>query len=311
MMTWNDLARVFLRGLSDQQFCTLQYLFKQGRWPHWENPSTFNEQIQWLKVFYKDPLLKICADKYTVRDYVRQTIGESHLIPLISVFDNPNNIPFENLPARFALKASHGSGWNILCREKRSLDVPATKKKLTRWMHSNFYPIGREWAYDGLTPRIVCEEFLAGSEGEPPWDYKFFCFYGIPRYVQVDYARFTHHTRAIYDTKWQRVPCRLEYRLQENDSAPPSTLGKMLEIASALSAPFPLVRVDLYELAGCVFFGELTFYPGKGVERFSPREFDKIFGQWFDLARAQKSIQAGYPRDSISTWPRHPGGGRK
>ena len=290
----NSIAQIALAPLNDKQFSILQYLRSQRRFPNLGNPTTLNEQIQWLKVYYRNPLLKVCADKYTVRDYVCRQGGDDCLVPLHCVYSSAEEIDFASLPEQFVLKVSHGSGWNIICRDKKTLDAAAARKKLARWMASNFYKVGREWAYERLIPRIVCEEFLCTPDGEPPWDYKFFCFHGEPRYVQVDYGRFTGHTRALYDTEWKRIPCQLEYALEPNDSPKPKTLETMLDLARKVSAPFPFARVDLYELADHVFFGELTFYPGKGVERFTPREFDRVFGQWIDLGKVKSEIRNHY-----------------
>jgi hypothetical protein len=295
MNVLNSLAQVVLAPLDDKWFSILQYFKCRRRFPDLKNPPTFNEQIQWLKVFYRNPLLKICADKFTVRDYVAEKAGGDCLIPLLGVYFSADEINFAALPAQFVLKVSHGSGWNIFCRDKQKFDAAAARKKLARWMASDFYKVGREWAYQGLTPRIVCEKFLCTPGGEPPWDYKFFCFHGEPRYVQVDYGRFGHHTRALYDIDWNRIPCRLEYALEPHNSPRPVALQQMLDVARKLAAPFPFVRVDLYELENRVFFGEMTFYPGKGVETFSPDSYDRVFGQWLDREKTRLEIEGNDP----------------
>jgi len=276
----NKLARVFLGTLSDSLYCQLQYLWRLRRWPDLRNPQSFNEQIQWIKLFHRDPLMKLCSDKWTVRDYVEEAGCGRLLIPLLGVYDKPEEVPFEELPSRFVLKVSHGSGMNILCRDKASLDRAKTSADISRWMKADFAKVGREWAYTGVVPRIVCEEFLAGEDGEPPADYKVHCFAGEPRFIQVDYARFVRHTRALYTPEWKRIACRLEYALEKNDYPPPGTLPDMLDASRLLAKPFPYVRVDLYDLRGRLYFGELTFYHGKGVERFTPSRYDRDFGKW-------------------------------
>jgi hypothetical protein len=282
----NKLAQVLLRDADDATFSRLQYFRRHLRWPDLANPRSFNEKILWLKIHHRDPLLRLCADKFTVRDYVREKAGEEFLIPLLGVWESAEAVDFSKLPDRFVLKASHGSGWNILCRGSDTFDEISARQKLSRWLQRDFSNVGREWCYSSLAPRIVCEQFLAEANGEPPWDYKFFCYHGEPRFVQVDCARFQSHTRALYDTAWNRIPCRLEYTLQKTDSPPPSNLKGMLDLAAKLSKPFPFVRVDLFALGKKIFFGELTFYPGKGVERFHPGKFDRIFGEPLDLRRA-------------------------
>lgn len=285
MPTLNDFARLVLSPLSDAVYIRLQYLRNHRRLPDLRNPTTLNEKIQWLKLYYRVPLLKRCADKVAVRDYVAERVGSQYLVPAAGIYASSGDIDFTALPSRFVLKASHGSGWNIICRDRRGFDEEGARALLGRWMQRNFYNVGREWAYDGLEPRILCEEFISGPDGESPWDYKVFCFHGRAHFVQVDYGRFSSHTRVLYDTDWSRIPCALEYPVVEEVSARPQALREMLKIAEDLAADFPFVRVDLYEVEDKIFFGEMTFYPGKGVERFSPRSCDESLGKWLDLER--------------------------
>ena len=277
-MFLNCLARALLGGLSDESFCALQFLRYQGRFPNLSAPRTFNEKIQWLKLHFRDPLLKQCADKWTVRDFVRHHAGAGVLIPALGNWNSPDDIDFLTLPDRFVLKASHGSGWNIIVRDKATMDVDAVRRRLRNWLKQDFSRVGREWAYENLPATVVCEQYLAGPDGEPPWDYKFHCFHGKPHFIQVDYDRFVDHSRSLYDADWNKLPFALEYPLHQEPSPPPLALEQMLGLAALLSAPFPYVRVDLYEVDGRPLFGELTFYPGKGVERFRPSSFDVEFG---------------------------------
>lgn len=294
MISLNQFAQYALWPLSDKWFSVLQYFKNQKRLLNLKRPKTFNEKIQWLKIYYRNPLLRTCVDKYTVREFVSQKIGNEYLVPLINVYSTAEEINFCELPNQFVLKATHGSGWNIICRDASSLDKFETYRKLNQWLHCNFYWVGREWPYDKLTPRIICEKLLLNSHGESPWDYKIFCFHGQPHYIQVDYGRFTNHSRAFYDLEWKRIPCKLEYSYAPVDTAAPLKLREMLEIAKILSQSFPFVRVDLYEVENRIYFGELTFYPGKGVERFEPRNYDNIFGQWLVLEEVKKEIEANY-----------------
>lgn len=283
MSILNQSAQWVLGKTSDQLFCELQYFRHHLAWPNLASPTRFNEQIQWLKLFYRNPILRQCVDKILVRHYVSERIGRQHLIPVIGVYDCVDDIPFEALPSQFVLKASHGSGWNVICAKKDDLDIRSTRDLLKSWMRRDFFKVGREWAYRDLVPRLICEEFLSESGDVPPSDYKFHCFGGEPRYIQVDYARFSRHSRVIYDAEWRQVPCRLEYPNDVPNQDPPSTLDKMLNISRTLAAEFPFVRVDLYNYCGEVLFGELTFYPGKGIEKFVPKEYDYVFGQWLTI----------------------------
>jgi len=281
----NQVAQRVLASVDDRTFYQLQFLRRHGRLPNIVDPSTLNEKIQWLKLHYRNPQLKACADKYRARSYVSQRIGDRYLIPLIGVFSDPLQIDFESFPNSFVLKATHGSGWNIICGNSDELDRKRSIREMERWISSDFFKVGREWAYLGLEPRVICEAFIGDVSGQPPCDYKVFCFNGIPQFVQVDHGRYVRHTRSLYSTDWSRIHCGLEYPLAVKDTPRPAKLLEMLEVASVLSADFPLVRVDLYEVAEQVFFGELTFYPGKGVERFRPGNFDTLFGERLDLSK--------------------------
>jgi hypothetical protein len=285
MISVNAIARRLLAFVPDETFTRLQFRYRLGLRLDLDHPRSFNEKLQWLKLRYRDPLMRQCADKLAVRDYVAEAGGADLLIPLIGAYRRAQEIDFDKLPNRFVLKANHGSGWNVICRDRSSLDLTKVRARLNRWLQTDFSRIAREWVYEGIEPRIICEEYLAAANGEPPSDYKFFCFHGQPRFVQVDYDRFIGHERALYTPTWEKLPCALEYTLKDEPTPPPQTLTRMLEVAAQLSKPFPFVRVDLYDLGDRVYFGELTFFPGKGVERFRPREFDAIFGEQLDLSR--------------------------
>jgi len=285
MSLLNKISPVLLSFLSDKAYSVVQYVYKQRRFPDLKNPRTFNEKIQWLKLNCRDPRLTSLVDKYEVRRYVESKVGAKHLIPLLGVYENPSEIEFHKLPARFVLKATHGSGWNILCRDQAQLDVPAARITMTKWQATNFYRVGREWAYLAVPPRILCEEMITDAHDNPPPDYKFFCFHGKPCFIQVDLDRFSGHRRNMYDSEWQLLPLEFEYPSEPNQVPPPANLSEMLQIAARLSEDFPFVRVDLYSVLGKVYFGELTFYPEKGVGRFRPAAYDRVVGDCLDLSK--------------------------
>ena len=279
----SKLGPLLLRSLSDEAFTRVQFAYCLRRWPDLANPRSLSEKIQWLKLNHRDPLLPRCVDKYLARKYVAQTVSEDILVPLIGVYESVDEVLFEDLPDAFVLKATHGSGWNLLCRSKAVFDVEQARQAMASWLSSNFHGVGREWAYREIQPRIVCEEFLREDDGEPPTDYKLFCFHGEPEFIQADFDRFQSHRRNLYDTEWNLLPCTLEYPGDPRNHEAPALLGEMLEVARKLSRHFPFVRVDLYATGSQVYFGELTFYPGKGVERFSPVEYDRKFGDLLSL----------------------------
>jgi hypothetical protein len=206
------------------------------------------------------------------------------------VYESPEQIPYDTLPDRFVLKVTHGSGWTILCRDKSEFDRNFAAERLSRWLQTNFFDVGREWAYREIKPRIVCEQFISDDGTNPPLDYKIFCFHGEPKYIQVDYHRFTAHTRNIYDLDWRQLPCRFEYPNEKRLHEPPKVLPELIAMARRLSSEFPFVRVDLYVVGSRIFFGELTFYPEKGVGRFRPREYDYVFGSHIDLSKLARLI---------------------
>ena len=251
-----------------------------------DQPLTFNEKIQWLKLYDRNPLYPVLADKYAVREYVRDCVGEKYLNDLLGVYTSAEDIPFASLPDEFVLKVTNGSGWNIICPDKQALSWNSSKDKLNKWLRSDYYRLGREWAYKNIEPKIICEKFLRDERGKIPKDFKFFCFNGVPRLIQVDSERFEHHTRAFYDPQWNKLPFELLYPSHQEDMQKPGRLEEMLSVAASISKEIPFCRVDLYSLPRIVF-GEITFYPGNGVETFKPEGFDAHWGEHIELPNKQ------------------------
>ena len=273
-----------LSFLSDEWFSRLQFLYKFKRLPNLKNPKTLNEKLQWLKLFHQDPLITSCANKSSAREYVRNQWGDDILIRQIREFTKDTEFRLSDLPDSFVLKAAHASGWNYICTDKCEADEVHIKGLIDAWVKADFSTIGREAMYRGSKRVVVCEEFLDGGAGEVPRDYKFFCFHGEPRFIQVDYDRFSGHTRTLYDMEWKKLPCQFEYPYGPDETGyPPQLFKRMTEIAKKLSNPFPFVRVDLYESEGSVWFGEMTFCPEKACGRFSPQKYDLEFGKHLDI----------------------------
>ena len=246
------------------------------------HPVGFNEKIQWYKLYWRDPLMTICADKVKVRDYVAERIGPQILNELYGVYADPAEIDFDKLPSQFVFKANHSSGQNIFCPNLQTFDRQQAIKQLTKYLQFNHYKSGREWAYKHIPRRIICEKYLE-QNGSPPIDYKFFCFHGQPAFIQVDCDRFADHQRTLYDLDWKVLPFRIRWPQVLTPVDRPPTLPIMLDIAKKLSTPFPFVRVDLYSLQEKVVFGELTFYPGSGYEMFIPYEWDICIGEKLNI----------------------------
>jgi hypothetical protein len=248
-----------------------------------KNPKTFNEKINWLKLNYRNPICSQLADKYEVRKYVSHRIGEKYLIPNLGVYDNYNEICFENLPNRFALKCTHDSGNVIVCKDKKDFDYMAAKAKINKSLKTNYFIWSREWPYKTINPRIVADQYIEEESGQLT-DYKFFCFEGEIKLVQVDYDRFTGHKRHLYTPDWQIIRAAIDFPVDYNRIiAKPKTLDLMLDLASKLSEGFPFIRVDLYSVDDRVYFGELTFFPDGGLGKFNPTEFNYEMGSWINL----------------------------
>lgn len=245
-------------------------------------PQTFNEKLHWLRIHYRNKLLWAVADKWAVRVYVQERIGERYLNQVYRVWDDPDEVDLSVLPVQYVLKCSHGSGMNILVRDRNVLDGKEAIDKLRAWFAMDYSKLGREWAYAGGRKRIFAERFLVNDKGNIPEDYKIFCFNGVPRMVQVDLDRFGGHTRALYDDSWKRLPVEYLHEAPTYDVPKPVELQEMLQAASELSHGLPFVRVDFYSLPEVVF-GEMTFFPGAGTEPFRPADWDRRIGEWLEL----------------------------
>lgn len=245
------------------------------------NPKTFNEKIQWLKVNYRKPILTVCADKYAVREYVKEIVGEKYLIDLYGVYDSPDEIDFDQLPSKFVLKPNHSAGRVIICLDKTKMNWKKECKKMHSWMKENYYYETGEWQYKDIKPKILCEKLLQ----EDIVDYKIFCFNGEPRFIQVISNRNGQKYNSDYhDLNWSLINInRKDHGKSEFGVSKPTNFEKMLEISKEISKEFPFVRMDFYEVEGNLYFGETTFTPGNGFIKFEPKEYDRKFGDLLDL----------------------------
>ncbi len=268
--------------ISDEFCC--KRLYKKGfnKNLNLENPVTFNEKIQWLKLRCRNNIYTVCADKYAVRDYVKDRIGDAYLTKLYGIYNTIEEINPKNLPHAFVLKTTHGSSQNLICKDKTSLVWPSAIANFTGCLHYNYYFFAREWAYKNIPPRLICEEYL-DDNGASPNDYKFFCFNGTPKFIQVDVDRFGNHRRNIYDMDWNLLPFTIRFPGYEGEVPKPLKFDLMTDLAKKLSEGFPFARVDLYCIGERVVFGELTFYPGAGFEHFFPEKYDEEIGKLLKL----------------------------
>lgn len=265
---------------------TVRRLFKNflGRELNLDNPQTYNDKMQWLKLYWYDPNMKDCVDKYKVREYIAEK-GYGHTLnELYGVYDKAEDIDFDKLPDSFILKANHGCRMNIIVNDKSELDREKAVRQLNEWLAEDFYWRNTDWVYKGIEPKIVCEKNLSNDKGEVPEDYKIFCFEGEPRVIAVDVDRYGDHYRNLYDSKWNYIEGRINYKYKKEKQVPkPELLEEMVEMARILSADFLHVRVDVYELEGKLIFGELTFFNGSGFTRQEPPEFERYLGNFLPL----------------------------
>jgi hypothetical protein len=268
---------------TDKLYAKERYYNTFGRKLNLKFPRSFNEKIQWLKLYKREKRLSTLADKYLVRDYVREIIGSEYLIPLFGIYHNVNEIDFEQLPNKFVMKVNHFSGGNIICKNKSKLNWDEAKSSLNIWLNNNYYKKGREWVYKNIEPRIICEQYLEEDEGKDILDFKFFCFDGNPKLIQVDIDRFSEHRKNMYDTKWNKLPFTFNYPDYKHEILKPSNLNIMTDIAGKLSKGLDFCRVDLYSINENVFFGEITMYPANGFGKFIPDEWDYKIGEYLKL----------------------------
>lgn len=273
--------------VSDETAVRKYYAIKtSGRTLDLDNPQTFSQKQQWYKLYYRKPLMQKCADKLAVREYIEQK-GYGYLLnDLLGTYKKAEEIDLNSLPQRFVIKASHGSGFNIIVKDKSKLNWVQTKLMINSWMHQNIAWGGREWVYLNMPRNLIIEKYLEDETGELR-DYKFFCFNGEPRFMQLEVGRYTdHNTRNFYDMDWKLMPFGKELPHNPNIDVPkPVKFEEMKKIARDLCQPFQFVRVDLYQVGGKVYFGELTFFPAGGAPDFVPCEYDKIVGDMWELKK--------------------------
>ncbi len=275
-----------LSWVPDSIMIPLQYRIKLGRVCNLKNPKRWTEKLQLYKMYYRNPLLCKCVDKYEVRSFVEDKGLKDYLVKLYGVWDTVENIDFSRLPNSFVLKTTDGSGGEnvILVKNKQQLNMTELRNNVFSWQTVRYPNAGREWAYTGIKKsRIIAEELLINKNNSEAGieDFKILCYNGIPKYVIVDKDRYLDHKRNFYTTSWERVNVTTDHEQFEEDYPKPENLDKMLQIAQILSEDFPFVRVDLYNVDGKIYFGELTFYPWTGYVQFTPDEFDFELGSYF------------------------------
>ncbi len=284
--------RGFFNRMSDETYLKLRYNCIMGKKLNLDNPVTYNEKLQWLKLYDRKPEYTKMVDKYEAKKYVANIIGEEYIIPTLGVWDNVNDIDFDTLPNQFVLKCTHDSGGLVICKDKAELDIENAKNTLNHFLNRNFYSVHREWPYKDVKPRIIAEKYMEDESKTDLKDYKFFCFNGEPKLLYISEGLSDHATAKISFAD-------MDYNIAEfkrNDFKPfdklpdkPLNFEKMKELAKVLSKDRAFIRVDFYEIHKKIFFGELTFFPCSGYLPFDPKEYDKVLGDWITLPN--KNIQ--------------------
>ncbi len=278
--------------IPDKLMISLQYYIKIGRVCNFRHPKRWSEKLQIYKIYYRQPILGQCVDKYDVRNYVASKGLSDILVKLYCICDSVSDIKWMQLPKSFVIKATNGGGGEnvLLIRDKSNINILETEKKIKEWenrFNSETVPPGREWAYTQINKtRIIIEELLE-NKNDPEKnidDFKILCFKGEPHYVIVDIDRFSNHKRNFYDTEWNRISVTTDCQQFDTPYSKPENFNEMLRVASILSHDFPFVRVDLYNVNGKIYFGELTFYPWAGYVKFNPDEFDYKLGEMMDVS---------------------------
>ena len=281
------LKRVFEAALAKfappELYVRRAYRLRTGKALDLANPKDFSEKIQWLKLFYRSPLLSTLVDKYAVKSYIAACIGSEYCVPTAAVFDKADDIMLSTLPDALALKATHGSGWNIIEKDKTKLDERAVRDYFRFFLRKNYYLYSKEYAYRNVTPRVICEPLLFDDNGDIPMDYKVFCFAGRALFTQVDHDRFTNHTRAFYDRSWNKMKFSIGFP-ESNVLLPrPLEFDRMVNVSEKLARDLPFVRVDFLLAGNRPYINELTLYPGNGMEKFTHAEWDRKLGDLVEL----------------------------
>ena len=277
--------RKMLNWIPDRAYLKMYFRVAMGRKLDLKDPKTFNEKLQWLKLYHRDPAMTAMVDKHAVKEYVVERIGNDYIIPTLGVWDRFDDIDFDTLPDKFVLKTTHDSGGVVICRDKSKLDISFAKDKLERSLRRSYYKVHREWPYKNVPPRIIAEKLMEDETGGLV-DYKFFCFNGEVDSVMICLDRHIGDPKFyFFDEDWnlKRLNIRGKEAPENFTVRKPDCVGDMFEIAKRLSVDHPFIRVDLYECSGKIYFGELTFYPTSGFDSNLLSETDVYFGKLLKL----------------------------
>lgn len=265
----------------------LWHKMRVGHWPNLKNPKTLNEHLL-SRIFKEGFRAPAYIDKALAKEKVAQLLGPEYVPQRYLLTTNPA-LPWDDLPEKFVISATHGSGMTLVVGNKSLLDKTETEKVMQSWLDHDFAKHTGQPIYEDIVPRLLVEENLSSPQGTPPADYKFLCFGGEPKFIQLDVGRYDKHTRINYDTTWQVMPYQSNEVPQAEEQPKPKTLDHMLQVARKLSQGFDFVRVDLYEVGDRVVFGEWTFLPAGGSEPYQPHAYDIMLGE--EVAKAKIKLK--------------------
>jgi len=275
----HELYHLFLYHYTNLKFN------KKTNYLNFKSPLRFNHKIIWLKKNYNSAKFSSFVDKIKVKEIVKKKIGKNFCIPTIKIFKSAEDISLKDISYPIIIKTNHGSNFNMIIKKPNSIDLNFIKKKFKKYLDINYFDISREYQYKNIIPKVFIEPFLYNKFSESMLDYKFFCFNGVPHAIQVDFNRFTNHTRNFYDLTWKKLNVQVLYPNNSNYLPKPKLLKKMIEISKTLSKDLPFVRIDLYQFSNKVLFGEFTFHPGGGFEFIRPDSYDYLWGSKLDLKK--------------------------
>ena len=284
-------AKGWLDWVPDSLYLKLLYRVIMGRKLNLKNPKEYNEKLQWLKLNDRKPEYAIMVDKYEVRGYIAELLGEQYLIPCLGIYDSVEDIDIDALPDKFVLKCTHDSGSVEICKDKSCYDMEGAKHRLSQAMKRNYYATYREWPYKYVKPRIIAEGYLEGDEGDLK-DYKVMCFNGEAKIIEVHENRFVEgkvHTQTYYDREWEIVPLtQVETVTVDKPSERPRQLEEILRLSELIAKDMYHARIDWYIEGDKIYFGEITFYDGSGFESFSTPEMERMLGDMIKLPEKEK-----------------------
>lgn len=276
----------FFHKMSDEEFIKMQYKNVFGYDIDLNNPVTYNEKLQWLKLYDRKPIYTKMVDKYEAKNVISEIIGEEYIIPTLGIYDNFSEINFDKLPKQFVIKCTHDSGGIVICKDKSKLDLDKAKRKIEKSLKNNYYWQNREWPYKEVKPRIIIEKYMVDESGYELKDYKFFCFDGKMKamFIATDRSSTKEETKFdFFDENFVHLPFTNGHPNSNKVISKPKSFEKMIMLAEKISKGIPQVRVDFYDINGKIYFGEVTFFHWSGLKKFEPNEWDKKFGDWIKL----------------------------